>query len=72
VSLPSSKERLEIEGPGGTSDTLGKQVMGPVGSRESASSLKKAVKDHKRRNWTTRKKDGPFHQSYSALAATSL
>ena len=72
MSLPSSKERLEIEGPGGTSEPLGTQVMGPVGSRESASSLKKTVEDHKRRNWTTRKKDGPFHQSYSALAATSL
>jgi len=63
VSLPSSKERLEIESPGGKSDTLGKQAMGPVGSRESASSLKKAVEDSKKRNWTTRKKDGPFHQS---------
>jgi len=72
VSLTSSKERLEIEGPGGKSDTLGKQVMGPVESRESASSLKKAVEDRKRRNWTTRKKDGPFPQSYTALAATSL
>lgn len=71
MSLPCSKERLEIEGPGGKSETLGKQVMAPVGSRESVSSLK-AVEDHKRRNWTTRKKDGPFHQSYSALAATSL
>ena len=71
MSLPCSKERLEIEGQAGKV-TLGKQVMGPVGSRESASSSKKAVEDHKRRNWTTRKKDGPFHQSYSALAATSL
>jgi hypothetical protein len=71
VSLPHSKERPEIEGRR-ESDTLGKQVMGPVGSRESASGLMKAVEDHKRRNWTTRKKDGPFHQSYGALAATSL
>jgi hypothetical protein len=63
------QRRLEIEGAGGKSDTLGKQVMGPVGSRESASSLKKAVEDHKRRNWTTRKKDGPFHQSYSGYFA---
>jgi hypothetical protein len=72
VSLLCSKDDLKFEGPGGKSDTLGKQVMGPVGSRESASGLMKAVEDHKRRNWTTRKKDGPFHQSYGALAATSL
>lgn len=72
MSLRSSKERLEIEGRAGKRDTLGKQLMGPVGLRVSASSLKKAVKDRARRNWTTRKKDGPFHQSYSALAATLL
>lgn len=55
MSLPSSKERLEIEGPGGKSDTVGKRVMGPGISFQFEEGRRRSQKeelDHQEERWS--------------------